>query len=696
MISLENIKVGTKLIAGFLTVAVIAAVVGVIGLSNIKTIGGAADVIMDEQVPLADASMESTIALITGRDAMGEFLLTEDLKELDEIENEYLESIADFDEHAGYVEKNGKGELVTLAKQAQDYHAKFEKNAEELREHQRSHIEHEARADELMEDFDTHADELKEMLGDYEEKLTRNKSIDEKVDAAMESKGVIFQQKAIVEEYMGVESLRETPKLREEFETLDKEMDEWEKLLPKDIVAEHSDFTKLSFNMFDQHDEALRDLEETKEHMELLDEASEKAGEILEKLEKLAASSMESAMETADNAQALANKFMIGLTIMSFFLAGGLGIVITRGLLKQLGGEPAYIGNIAQKIAEGDLTMNLESGKKQDVGVFAAMKTMSKKLKEVVADVISASGNVASGSQQMSSSSQEMSQGATEQAASAEEASSSMEQMVSNIKQNTDNAMQTMKISQKAADDATQSGVAVSEAVSAMKEIAGKISIIEEIARQTNLLALNAAIEAARAGEHGKGFAVVAAEVRKLAERSQDAAGEISQLSSSSMDVAERAGDMLGKLVPDIQKTAELVQEISAASNEQNAGADQVNRAIQQLDTVIQQNAGASEEMASTSEELSSQAEQLQDTIEFFRIGDSGGGRTKRQQRAVSAVKHKVNVAHVAQTTAQKPQTAAQKAVTRKAPEAEKPAGVALQLDEGKKGEGKDAEFENY
>jgi methyl-accepting chemotaxis protein len=213
-----------------------------------------------------------------------------------------------------------------------------------------------------------------------------------------------------------------------------------------------------------------------------------------------------------------------------------------------------------------------------------------------------------------------MSQGATEQAAAAEEASSSMEQMSSNIRQNADNAMQTEKIAVKSADGARQGGTAVNETVHAMKEIANKISIIEEIARQTNLLALNAAIEAARAGEHGKGFAVVASEVRKLAERSQKAAAEISELSASSVEVAERAGALLGQMVPDIQKTAELVQEINAASREQDLGAGQINKAIQQLDQVIQQNASSSEEMASTAEELSSQAEQLQSAIAFFRV----------------------------------------------------------------------------
>ena len=338
------------------------------------------------------------------------------------------------------------------------------------------------------------------------------------------------------------------------------------------------------------------------------------------------------------------------LGIFALIIGGGLTFIMIRGVRRQLGDDPSIIENIADRLSEGNLTIKMKSSSKIETGVFAAMKRMLERFSRVVNDVKFASDNVASGSQQMSSSAQEMSQGATEQSASANEATSSMEQMVANIRQNTDSAMETMKISQKAADDATQSGIAVSEAMSAMKEIAGKISIIEEIARQTNLLALNAAIEAARAGEHGKGFAVVAAEVRKLAERSQDAAGEISQLSSSSIDVAETAGEMLGKLVPDIQKTAELVQEISAASSEQNAGAEQVSKAILQLDMVIQQNAGAAEEMAATSEELAGQAQHLQDAIKFFKVGDSGS-RIKRRQEADPAA-------------ARKPQTAAWKAVT--------------------------------
>ena len=295
------------------------------------------------------------------------------------------------------------------------------------------------------------------------------------------------------------------------------------------------------------------------------------------------------------------------------------------------------IAAAAKEVAGGNLTVQLVERSGNDE-LMRSLSDMVAKLAEVVTDVKGASDNVAAGSQQMSSGSEELSQGASEQAAAAEEASAAMEEMSANIRQNADNALQTEKIAVKSAADAQDGGKAVAQTVQAMKEIAGKISIIEEIARQTNLLALNAAIEAARAGEHGKGFAVVASEVRKLAERSQKAAAEISELSCSSVEVAVKAGDMLTRMLPDIQRTAELVQEISAACKEQDSGAEQINKAIQQLDQVIQQNASSSEEMSATAEELASQSEQLQGTIGFFRIGEdrSASSRARQTGRAES------------------------------------------------------------
>ena len=284
----------------------------------------------------------------------------------------------------------------------------------------------------------------------------------------------------------------------------------------------------------------------------------------------------------------------------------------------------------AREVAQGNLMVELKERSANDE-LMKAFITMVGQLTSVVSEVKTAADNVASGSQETSFGAENLSQGATAQAEAADQASTSMKQMTANIRQNAENAQQTEKIAVKSAQNAIAGGQAVEETVAAMQYIAGKISIIEEIARQTNMLALNAAIESARAGIHGKGFSVVASEVRKLAERSQQAAKEISGLAASSVAVAERAGAMLQMMLPDIQKTAELVQEINSSSKEQDAGVGQINRALQQLDEVIQRNASAAGAMATTAEELSSQAEQLQGTVDFFKIGDAKRAYTEQR-----------------------------------------------------------------
>jgi methyl-accepting chemotaxis protein len=320
-----------------------------------------------------------------------------------------------------------------------------------------------------------------------------------------------------------------------------------------------------------------------------------------------------------ENQTIRANTIMLGGTVLAIMIGCPLTVWISLTIKRSL----TNAVNFTRIIADGDLSQTIEVKNKDEIGqLLLAMGNMVMKLKTIITEVKTTSQNVTFSSQTMSSSAAQMSQGATEQAAAAEEASSSMEQMVVNIRQNADNALQTENIALKAAEDAQKNREAVVEAVDAIQGIAKKITIIKDITSQTRMLSLNATIEAARAQEHGQGFAVVASEVRSLAERSQTAATEITQLVSSSVAIVEKAGERLKKLVPDIQKTAEVVQEISAASKEQNIGAEQINNAIQQLDQVTQQNAVTSAEMASTAEELATQAEHLQHAIAFFKTDE--------------------------------------------------------------------------
>ncbi len=317
----------------------------------------------------------------------------------------------------------------------------------------------------------------------------------------------------------------------------------------------------------------------------------------------------------------------------------GVMTFIFRDMFKTLGGEPAYTADVVSQVANGYLNIDIQLKQGDQTSLLASVENMRKQLAEIIGEVCSSADALSSASEEVNATAQSLAKGASVQAASVEETSASMEQMSASISQNTENAKITDGMAQKAARDAATGGEAVMGTVEAMQKIAERISVIDDIAYQTNLLALNAAIEAGRAGEHGRGFAVVASEVRKLAERSQVAAQEIGTLALDTVKRAEMAGTMLNEMVPAIRKTADLVQEISAASAEQNSGVAQINGAIGQVSQTMQQNAAASEELSSTSEEMSTQAIRLQESMTYFKLQSDAANSSFKKPAPKSFVK---------------------------------------------------------
>ncbi|HEX5745181.1 MAG TPA: methyl-accepting chemotaxis protein [Archangium sp.] len=350
------------------------------------------------------------------------------------------------------------------------------------------------------------------------------------------------------------------------------------------------------------------------------------------KLDELVALNLQAGKDATGRANAAHEEMkrsMFFMCVLSGVLFVVIGVMLSRSISRPLSDA---VG-VADRIAGGDLSVHIDVRREDEVGrLLASMQRMVQKLSQVIGEVREGANALASASSQLSASSQNLAQGNSEQASSVEETTSSLEQMTASIGQNRGHGHQMEQMAVQGARDAEEGGRAVRETVEAMGSIAEKISIIEEIAYQTNLLALNAAIEAARAGEHGKGFAVVATEVRKLAERSRTAAKEISGLATSSVQVATRSGQLLEALVPSIRKTADLVQEVVAASAEQTSGVTQMSKAMQHVGAVTQRNASASEELASTAEEVSSQAEALRELVSFFQLEAD----TERSWRRVS------------------------------------------------------------
>lgn len=628
----KDFPLGRKLGIGFGAIIAITAAIGIIGVMNMNTIRVGSNNLSDSYVPLVRASSDIESSVLQAMYGMRGYGLSEEENFLQEAQNHFEQTLGHLTEAETIVKQSDQ--LSGMSDNINDSQAllqKYNQLMEQTIEANQHLADYRTSMDMAADNFmkncflflnnqnqrfqnEINAGANKRMATERLNKITWINNI---IDQGNEVRVANFKSQSTrsPETY---QSAINTFNIDKELTKLRQITRQQEDILALTAIEEAADNYKLAMQKF---------LTEWQEREQLAQQRDNAGSEVLAAASSLANEGVDNAQrvaeESKENSRASAGVLLTGL-IIALFVGIASAIGLTRIITTPIKKGVAF----AEAIAKGDLTAEIKVDQKDEVGRLArSLQEMVTRLKETITGIISGADNIASASLQMSSTSQQMSQGASEQASSAEEVSSSMEEMSANIQQNTSNAQETEKIAITATSGVREGNETSQKSVTAMKEIAEKITIINDIAFQTNILALNAAVEAARAGEHGKGFAVVAAEVRKLAERSAAAANDIDVVSRDGVAISEKAGQVLSNIVPEIEKTAHLVKEISAASMEQSSGSDQVNTAIQQLSQVTQQNAAASEELATSAEELSSQAEQLQDLVSFFQIDKTHSAR---------------------------------------------------------------------